>query len=489
MEGKIYHYLLDQGCCKYCGLRYLQDRNIDFKNVNQYIEKKNLSTIDTEEPVVKQPKSNPCCLCLGLLQNCVIDDTVDRIVVSEVQKYDTKVFTCSISIPPAAIVREHAMRLDLRQKFAEFYLDDIEEIPLNKAWKLIIKDKISEKLGIAFENSDICNFSINVVMDYADNDQEIRIVKQLSEKIKNGDLSSRKAILSILSNCMSEKFHDIVKDPLVIPSVYLTCRRIDCKHNSIYIAGRYCKFSRELSQSPWIVDGIKAMDTSVEELIFEQINKVFSIPLTNLKFSSSGREDCDVRCLGKGRPFYIEILDPKKTLFTDDEFRKLESDINKSRLIEVRDLQSVQRSELGKIKEGEQLKTKEYIALCLTKDTITQEQIDKINNYGKITLEQKTPVRVLHRRPLAVRKKNVLRMEARLVPDKTKLFELLLETEAGTYVKEFVHGDFGRTKPSIGDIIGDAVDIIALDVIAIHLDWPKEIKASNEMYIEHASNE
>lgn len=48
-------------------------------------------------------------------------------------------------------------------------------------------------------------------------------------------------------------------------------------------------------------------------------------------------------------------------------------------------------------------------------------------------------------------------------------------TGAGTYVKEFVHGDFGRTKPSVGDIINAEVDILALDVLAINLDWPKEV--------------
>lgn len=55
------------------------------------------------------------------------------------------------------------------------------------------------------------------------------------------------------------------------------------------------------------------------------------------------------------------------------------------------------------------------------------------------------------------------------------MFELSVITQAGTYVKELVHGDFGRTKPNIGDIIGTEVDILALDVTAINLDWPEEI--------------
>lgn len=40
-----------------------------------------------------------------------------------------------------------------------------------------------------------------------------------------------------------------------------------------------------------------------------------------------------------------------------------------------------------------------------------------------------------------------------------------IETEAGTYIKEFVHGDFGRTTPSLRDVFGDCeVDILQLDV-------------------------
>lgn len=45
------------------------------------------------------------------------------------------------------------------------------------------------------------------------------------------------------------------------------------------------------------------------------------------------------------------------------------------------------------------------------------------------------------------------------------LMKLNLTTQAGTYVKEFVHGDFGRTCPSISTMFGGvAVDVLALDV-------------------------
>lgn len=64
-------------------------------------------------------------------------------------------------------------------------------------------------------------------------------------------------------------------------------------------------------------------------------------------------------------------------------------------------------------------------------------------------------------------------------PGNQSCFILHLKTQAGTYVKEFVHGDFGRTKPSISDLLQKEVDILALDVTSIDLDWPKPINYDN----------
>lgn len=56
-----------------------------------------------------------------------------------------------------------------------------------------------------------------------------------------------------------------------------------------------------------------------------------------------------------------------------------------------------------------------------------------------------------------------------------KMIILDIVTQAGTYVKELVHGEFGRTSPSICSTIGQWIDIVALDVLAIDLDWPTAI--------------
>lgn len=79
-----------------------------------------------------------------------------------------------------------------------------------------------------------------------------------------------------------------------------------------------------------------------------------------------------------------------------------------------------------------------------------------------ISVQQKTPLRVLHRRSLLNRSRRVYRLKTLYLNE--HYFVLSLNTSAGTYVKEFVHGDFGRTVPNVSSILGTRADILQLDV-------------------------
>ncbi len=85
------------------------------------------------------------------------------------------------------------------------------------------------------------------------------------------------------------------------------------------------------------------MDSSVEELMAERLKETFRFDLA--KFCSSGREDVDVRMLGRGRPFIFECTNPRKIHFTRDELDHIQQKINllADGLIRVRDLQVVQK--------------------------------------------------------------------------------------------------------------------------------------------------
>lgn len=101
--------------------------------------------------------------------------------------------------------------------------------------------------------------------------------RSTQRKKYNCELFSRKGVLAALSRTVSGVFKENYPLPPEIPTEYLTVKDIECKHNSIFLAGRYLKFSRELSQSPWIIDGVKAMETSVQEIIFDGTKGVFGL--------------------------------------------------------------------------------------------------------------------------------------------------------------------------------------------------------------------
>lgn len=195
---------------------------------------------------------------------------------------------------------------------------------------------------------------------------------------------------------------------------------------------------------------------------------------------SSGREDVDVRCLGKGRPFVLEIPNSFRTTLTTSEANLIEKDIDKSQKLSVRNLQIVKREELVHIKTGEEQKKKYYRALCVLQQPATADILRKLNIPEGFEIKQKTPIRVLHRRPLHTRPRMIYQLKAMAHKENPKVLVLDVVSQAGTYIKELVHGEFGRTSPSVSSIIGQPVDIMALDVMAIDLDWPKEIDNSLE---------
>ena len=55
------------------------------------------------------------------------------------------------------------------------------------------------------------------------------------------------------------------------------------------------------------------------------------------------------------------------------------------------------RSEISHIKEGEADKVKCYAAVCWSERVLTSHDIDRLNDLTDLDLQQKTPVRVLHR--------------------------------------------------------------------------------------------
>ena len=152
--------------------------------------------------------------------------------------------------------------------------------------------------------------------------------------------------------------------------------------------------------------------------------------------------------LGKGRPFILQLVNPKKRhTVTVDELRIIEANINKSTACNVLNLDFGDEKNFLDLKDSEETKVKVYCCLVETSEQLTPEIIKKINESGELHLDQKTPLRVLHRRSNKIRDKVIHRIHVHPVMDYISL--VFVFASAGTYIKEFIHGDLGRYSSSL----------------------------------------
>jgi len=259
-------------------------------------------------------------------------------------------------------------------------------------------------------------------------------------------------------------------DPLhpdIIAIVDLIKNEVELEPTPIFIYGRYKKLVRGIPQNKWIIfrggKEIRKYEESVEELIALPVLR--ATKGTDYKFHGAGREDVDARMLGNGRPFIIEVKRPR---IRNINLKELERSINQyaKGKVEVTDLKFVDRRAIRKIKTMAEYSAKTYRVLIELEREVSDEDVKKLEEIFKdIIVSQRTPLRVLHRRADKVRKKRVY--ELKVVSYQRNRLELHIRCQGGLYIKELVHGDEGRTKPNIAEILGCKVRCLELDVINI----------------------
>ena len=329
--------------------------------------------------------------------------------------------------------------------------------------------------------------------------------------------------------------------------------------------GRYRKLERGIPQTKWPCRACKGRgcekcdytglqySSSVQALIGDPLLELFGSE--EHAFHGMGREDIDVRCLGRGRPFVIELKKPYKrdvdmnlimdAINSSAENRREVSDMrpsNRSEVVRVKDtpaeksytirykIEPITQSnfdELTQVMEipsnnqdrnkrrknhhrrrkpepepeveidYSSMKKAELVELCEqkglaksgTKDVLIERLstfkeatlplpekdyiMEIMTNLQGCTLAQRTPERVAHRRADKIRKRKVLETSNPSIKedeDGNLVAEFSLRCESGTYVKETVHGDGGRTQPSIASLIKAKCTVEWLDVADIHAD-------------------
>ncbi|XP_019636602.1 PREDICTED: putative tRNA pseudouridine synthase Pus10 [Branchiostoma belcheri] len=489
--------LYEAGCCPCCLLRFLgeKDSQIYQKSAEELQAVALTLCSQPQGDVADGPTDSkcvntddiPCIACLGILQHGCSEEFLEKIQkkINE-EGYKSQLFSLSLMTPIQLIVREHAVMLFLRQRFSDLYTgQSIEKVTSMKdVYKWRCGPRLKDKLNMEYHHQIESPFLIQLMFEHKETETECSFLISACPKVFPSNSSrkrkrdseqgvlNRTSVARAISSLSESKFMSLVRCPPEKVDTMCRCEEITCYHEAVFVAGRYNKYSRTLSQTPWVVDGERRGKTSVSELICTRIQAMFMAQ--EYRFSSAGREDVDVRTLGRGRPFLVELIQPHVSDVPIDKMKLLQQEINSGTTdIAVRDLQVVSREESGKLKVGETEKTKSYSALVRVEKTIQPDDLKFLEEIKDLKLAQKTPIRVIHRRPLASRDRVIHNMSGEYID--SHHFTLHLKTQAGTYIKEFVHGDFGRTQPSLSTLMHMDTDILELDVESVDVDWPKTI--------------
>lgn len=248
--------------------------------------------------------------------------------------------------------------------------------------------------------------------------------------------------------------------------------KVNIQINPLYVEGKYNKYKRGIPQTKWPCTKCKGRGCeecnftgkqypeSVEELISEHFLKLTRG--REAKFHGAGREDIDVLMLGSGRPFVLEIKEPKIRKLDLESLEKQINEINEGKT-SYHNLHVCERRRKAEIKQSSPDTYKVYEALVRCDEAFDESKLDELLKLDEI--RQQTPLRVLRRRADKIRVKHVLDLSCEVI-DETA-FRMRIKTEGGLYIKELISGDDGRSNPNVSEILGVKAICEQLDVIEV----------------------
>lgn len=270
------------------------------------------------------------------------------------------------------------------------------------------------------------------------------------------------------------------RSPDVVAIVDTRFAHVELDIAPLFIFGRYRKLGRGIPQTVWPCKACrgkgcercgftgKMYQTSVQEIVGDPL-----LGMTEGErhlFHGMGREDIDVRMLGEGRPFVIEIRNPVRRSIDFEEAERVINERGKDMVV-VSGLRPSTREEVRILKGASPPKT--YRVTIRLKGKVDKEKLNEVvSSFRDAIIVQRTPRRVAHRRADRERRRRVLEIDVEEFGD--DLLVLRLTAEAGTYVKELVHGDEGRTHPNLAGSLGVPCEVENLDVITIAYDAGEE---------------
>lgn len=247
------------------------------------------------------------------------------------------------------------------------------------------------------------------------------------------------------------------------------------------VAGRYCKLARGISQTVFhcrVCRGRRRDRADCEAcggtglLVPESVERFVVEPLRRAAgsrragFHGSGREDVDVLMLGEGRPFVVTLERPRRRTLDLAAVEQEVAEASDGR-VTVSGLRLVDRATQQRITSDHGAK-RYRVRIESDADALPADAAERLASLAGVELAQRTPTRVAERRADRVRRRRVTDVEVLEVGERHAVVEV--GTDPGTYVKELVSGDDGRTIPSVASLLGVACTCARLDVLSVACD-------------------
>ena len=272
---------------------------------------------------------------------------------------------------------------------------------------------------------------------------------------------------------------DNPESTIIIDTRYDT---INLEIKSIFIEGKYNKYDRTIPQTYWPCRSCKGRGckrcNNTGQLYLDSVQSLVAEPLMEITkstenlFHGMGREDIDAAMLGFGRPFVLELRMPKIREINLTDTEKSINLLNEDR-IRVSNLELVPRSRVAELKNT--VCDKSYRVDVSIPEELTIESLKNgAQRLKEKLVKQRTPTRVAHRRADLIRPRFV--ESVNILSFKQGMVELEIRAQHGTYIRELVSGDMGRTVPSFSSLVDGACKVEVLDVLNLHLEHQEETK-------------
>ena len=331
----------------------------------------------------------------------------------------------------------------------------------------------------SFSDFSISSFKIGTIVDKDILKREVEFQLLFGEGLGEALKSQLNREIGI-SVYKKAKIDALMDNPDAVAIIDTGYDVVNLEIKSLFIEGNYNKYDRTVPQTRWPCHSCKGIGCdkcnntgqlypdSVQSLIARHFTIASSC--SEDLFHGMGREDIDAAMLGRGRPFVLELRMPKNRSLDLLEIEKKLNTENEGR-IKASKLKFVKRPRVAELKNTVCDKT--YRVDVSISDKISIESLKKgAQRLTSTVIEQRTPTRVSHRRADLVRPRLVNSVDVISFTD--GMAELVIRAQHGTYIRELVSGDDGRTVPSLTSLIDAKCKVEVLDVLNLHLQAKEE---------------